>query len=552
MLDGRITISEEACGACMLRATKTPGGAVTVVRLPTDLDKDTTHRYGPNQFKLCGLPMPSPGHVLGILGANGIGKSTALAILSGRLKPNFGRDDPPTWDEIVRYYRGSSLQNYLKLLAEGALRAVVKPQRNVVRPGARRTVREALARCDERGCGEELCAELGLGHLMDRELGALSGGERQRLSIACTASKQADVYIFDEPCSFLDIKQRLAALRVIRGLSTDQTYVIVVEHDLAILDAASDSICCMFGAPGAYGVVTPRAGPHQAINQFIAGYFPGVNMRFRSQPLDFSPPNPEREEQLSQAARLLSLEPGSIVLPGGFTLHAEGGDLRAGQVLGLLGENGCGKSTLLTRLADEHGRVSVKPQMNTDLGRYEGTVASLLEAEIGRSLGDRLFGLMVLKPLGMAQLMPYDVGRLSGGELQRVAIAICLGRPADVFMLDEPSAGLDCEQRLVVTHVIQRWVSSLGGAAVVVEHDLLMASSLCTLVTNFTGRPGVECTAHVPTDLLAGLNAFLTLLDVTVREDRATGRPRLNKRGSAGDREQKRAETYYLGRLPEK
>eukprot|EP00658_Telonema_sp_P-2_P030911 TRINITY_DN23253_c0_g3_i1.p1 TRINITY_DN23253_c0_g3~~TRINITY_DN23253_c0_g3_i1.p1 ORF type:complete len:108 (+),score=23.56 TRINITY_DN23253_c0_g3_i1:199-522(+) len=91
----------------------------------------------------------------------------------------------------------------------------------------------------------------------------------------------------------------------------------------------------------------------------------------------------------------------------------------------------------------------------------------------------------------------------------------------------------------------------LGKAAVVVEHDLLMASSLCTQVTNFTGNPGLECTAHAPTDLFTGLNVFLTLLDVTVREDKSTGRPRLNKRRCAGDREQKKAGVYYLGRYSE-
>ena len=56
--------------------------------------------------------MPRPGQVLGLVGTNGIGKSTALKILSGKLKPNLGRyDSPPDWEEILKYFRGSELQS---------------------------------------------------------------------------------------------------------------------------------------------------------------------------------------------------------------------------------------------------------------------------------------------------------------------------------------------------------------------------------------------------------------------------------------------------------
>ena len=179
-------------------------------------------------------------------------------------------------------------------------------------------------------------------------------------------------------------------------------------------------------------------------------------------------------------------------------------------------------------------------------------VADLLEAEIGCSLGDRLFNLMVLGPLAVNELMSSELNTLSGGELQRVAITLCLGKPAAVYLLDEPSAGLDCEQRLVVTNVIQRWVGNNLGefdrAAIVVEHDMLMASSLCSSIVHYTGTPGVSCTAHAPLPAVQGLDNFLGVLNVTVREDLATGRPRLNKRGCTKDREQRRAGHYYLSR----
>lgn len=91
---------------------KCPFAAINIINLPTNLESQVTHRYSANSFKLHRLPMPRPGQVLGLVGTNGIGKSTALKILSGKLKPNLGRyDDPPDWEEILKYFRGSELQS---------------------------------------------------------------------------------------------------------------------------------------------------------------------------------------------------------------------------------------------------------------------------------------------------------------------------------------------------------------------------------------------------------------------------------------------------------
>lgn len=108
---------------------KCPFAAINIINLPTNLESQVTHRYSANSFKLHRLPMPRPGQVLGLVGTNGIGKSTALKILSGKLKPNLGRyDDPPDWEEILKYFRGSELQNYFTKVLEDDLKAVVKPQ----------------------------------------------------------------------------------------------------------------------------------------------------------------------------------------------------------------------------------------------------------------------------------------------------------------------------------------------------------------------------------------------------------------------------------------
>jgi len=546
----RVQISEDACAACMLRASHCPDAAVTTVRLPTDLDKNTTHRYGQNQFKLCGLPAPSYGKVLGILGANGTGKTLALRILSGQLKPNLGHfDDPPGWAEIVQYYRGSSLQGYFEQVANDELRVAIKPQEPRFKPGTGRTVATLLASHDERGAVPSLIKELDLSSILDRELDALSGGERQRVVVACTAAKDAECYIFDEPCNFLDTKQRMAVVQVVRALCGDTKYVITVEHDITILDAISDTVCCLFGAPGAYGVCTQGIAPARAINQYLAGYFPQINMRFRPEALNFAAP--AEREVYSDGKPVLEYESMEIShgsAAEGFKLQVAAGEVRRGEVLGLLGQNGCGKSTLLQHLAaSQESRVSHKPQHLNHLRDRGGTVAALLEAEVGESLGDRMFSLCVLQPLQIKKLSSKRLRDLSGGELQRVAIVCCVGKVADLYLLDEPSAGLDCEQRLLAANVLQRWVGAhLQKTAIVIEHDLLIAATLFHRVISYTGTPGSECKAATPSGLDDGLNSFLRELGVTVREDSANGRPRLNKYGGTKDREQKKEGHFYL------
>jgi ATP-binding cassette subfamily E protein 1 len=82
-----------------------------------------------------------------------------------------------------------------------------------------------------------------------------SPGELQRFSIAATAVTKSDMYMFDEPSSYLDVRQRLNAAWVIRTMVDlgPQTYVICVEHDLSVLDYLSDYVCVLYGEPGAYG-----------------------------------------------------------------------------------------------------------------------------------------------------------------------------------------------------------------------------------------------------------------------------------------------------------
>ncbi|CAI9759524.1 unnamed protein product [Fraxinus pennsylvanica] len=552
-------ISEELCIGCGICVKKCPFEAIQIINLPKDLDKDTTHRYGPNSFKLHRLPVPRPGQVLGLVGTNGIGKSTALKVLSGKLKPNLGRfNNPPDWQEILTYFRGSELQNYFTRMLEDNLKAVVKPQYVDHIPKAiQGNVGQVLEQKDERDMKAELCFDLELNQVMDRNVEDLSGGELQRFAIAVVAILNAEIYMFDEPSSYLDVRQRLKAAQVIRSLLRANSYVVVVEHDLSVLDYLSDFICCLYGKPGAYGVVTLPFSVREGINIFLAGFVPTENLRFRDESLTFKVAEAPQEsaEEIESYARYKY--PTMIKTQGNFKLEVFEGEFTDSQIIVMLGENGTGKTTFIRMLAGllkpdsvegsdveiPEFNVSYKPQKISP--KFRNSVRHLLHQKIRDSYMHPQFVSDVMKPLQIEQLMDLEVVNLSGGELQRVALTLCLGKPADIYLIDEPSAYLDSEQRIVASKVIKRFILHAKKTAFVVEHDFIMATYLADRVIVFEGKPSVDCTANSPQSLLTGMNLFLSQLDITFRRDPTNYRPRINKLDSTKDREQKSAGSYY-------
>lgn len=238
-------ISEELCIGCGICVKKCPFEAISIINLPKSLESSQTHRYGPNSFKLHRLPMPRAGQVLGLVGTNGIGKSTALKILAGKQKPNLGKfDQPPDWAQILVYFRGSELQNYFTRILEDNLKAIIKPQYvDHIPKAVKGKVGELMASKNQRNNLESTLTDLDLNHVLEREVDVLSGGELQRFAIAIVCVQGADVYMFDEPSSYLDVKQRLKAAHAIRnvvaGDDGSQRFVLCVEHDLAVLDYLS-------------------------------------------------------------------------------------------------------------------------------------------------------------------------------------------------------------------------------------------------------------------------------------------------------------------------
>ncbi|VAH90987.1 unnamed protein product [Triticum turgidum subsp. durum] len=550
-------ISEELCIGCGICVKKCPFDAIEIINLPKDLEKDTTHRYGPNTFKLHRLPVPRPGQVLGLVGTNGIGKSTALKVLAGKLKPNLGRFKPPDWQEILTYFRGSELQNYFTRILEDNLKAIIKPQYvDHIPKAVQGNVGQVLEQKDERDMKNELCVDLELNQVIDRNVGDLSGGELQRFAIAVVAVQSAEIYMFDEPSSYLDVKQRLKAARVIRSLLRSNSYVIVVEHDLSVLDYLSDFICCLYGKPGAYGVVTLPFSVREGINIFLAGFVPTENLRFRDESLTFK--IAETQESAEEVATYQRYKyPTMSKTQGNFKLSVVEGEFTDSQIVVMLGENGTGKTTFIRMLAGllkpdtmegteveiPEFNVSYKPQKISP--KFQHPVRHLLHSKIRDSYTHPQFVSDVMKPLQIEQLMDQEVINLSGGELQRVALCLCLGKPADIYLIDEPSAYLDSEQRIVASKVIKRFILHAKKTAFIVEHDFIMATYLADKVIVYEGLASIDCTANAPQSLVSGMNKFLSHLDITFRRDPTNYRPRINKLESTKDREQKNAGSYY-------
>ena len=546
-LTDRPLISEELCSGCGICAHKCPFGAIAIINLPRELEGRCIHRYGPNGFALYRLPIPREGKVTGLVGQNGIGKTTALNLLVGKLQPNLGQPTAASPAALKDFFKGSELQAYFAQI--GRIKTVSKPQiidklPDVVKGKAS----QLLEKVDERGVAAELAAKLDLAEALDRKVDQLSGGELQRLAIVAAAARDADVYYFDEPSSHLDVYQRLNAARVIRELAEGGKAVLVVEHDLAVLDYMCDYVHVMYGTPGAYGVVSEPRGTRVGVNVFLDGYLREENIRFRKESIRFEvrPPTKARV-----AGRPMFAYPKLAKRFKEFRLSVRPGQMYAGEVVGVLGANATGKTTFVKLLAGElkptKGRIEIpltvahKPQyLRAD---FDGTVEAWLCEGLGKI--DRAFELEILEPLEVKPLMDKPVPGLSGGELQRVSIAACLGQPADLYLLDEPSAYLDVEQRLSMARTIRRIIEKREAAALIVDHDILAIDYTADRLLVFTGEPGRTGETHGPLEMRAGMNLFLREVGITFRRDPQTGRPRANKPGSKLDREQKELGKYF-------
>ena len=545
--DNKPIVSEPLCIGCGICVHKCPHDALTIVNLPDEQEKDTIHRYGMNEFRLFGLPAPEEGNVIGILGANGTGKTTAISLLAGEIIPNLGEwEEEGEWENVIDYYAGTDIQKHFLGLADEKVRVALKPQYvDRIPKMFDGTLRELLENVATPEKVSEFAEKINITSL-DKKVSKVSGGELQKGAIAATLLKEADLYFFDEPSSYLDIEQRIFMAKMISELGETKS-VIVIEHDLAILDYVTNNIHIMYGSPNAYGIVSQKLAVRNAINTYLDGYIQESNVRIRDNAIKFLKHPPRTGWD---GIGLVEWPKLSKKL-GDFKLTAEAGEILSGQVLGVVGGNATGKTTFVKMLAgalepdegeiESEITVSYKPQyieVEEDI-----IVGDLLQSVEG--FDEHILNNELNRPLNLEPLMDRKLDTLSGGELQRVAVAECLLREADLYLLDEPSAYLDANQRMVTAKTIRRSMEQRGKSALVVDHDVYFIDYISDGLLCFGGIPSKEGKAEGPYNMRKGMNVFLERVGVTFRRDKNTHRPRINKPESRLDREQKSKKEYY-------
>ena len=545
-------IDEDICNGCGICVKVCPFDAITIVNLATELATDKIHQYGQNSFRLYKLPTPKKGEVVGLLGRNGMGKSTVINILSGNLKPNLGKYEvPPEWDEILDYYSGTELKSHFEKIKNNQINASIKPQQVYNIAGVfDGTSKDLLEKYDDRGVSNQLIKTLSLENSVEQHVKELSGGELQRLAVAVASAKDADFYFFDEPSSYNDIYQRTSVARVIQDLAKIGKSVMVVEHDLMLLDYVSDLIEVLYGVSSAYGIVSNVLSTKVGINVFLDGYLPNENVRFRDKKFTFDVSS--TAGQFTEGETMIRYPVLEKKYPN-FSVTVEPGQIRKGEVLGIMGANALGKTTMMKMIAGAEKpdsgslykkiKIAYKPQyLSNDV---DVDVVSLLnKANEGLIEGSQEEE-QIIEPLKIKKLYNKSIKNLSGGELQKVSIAACLLQKVDLYALDEPSAFLDVEDRIAVAKFIQQFTRSFGKSAMVIDHDLQLLDLISDSIVIFQGTSGINGHASSPMPKVDAMNEFLKSLNITFRRDEKSKRPRVNKENSRLDKTQKASSNFY-------
>lgn len=549
--NGFPTISEKLCIGCGICAHKCPYQAIRIIGLPEELKEENVHQYSENGFRLYRLPSIKKGIPIGILGQNGLGKSTAINILSGFIIPNLGNfNSKIEKDDVISHFKGTIYADYFRNLYSGKIRVSTKPQYVDIIPKLYKgKVNEILSKVESSTKGLWI-EKFHLENIMEREIEALSGGELQSLALATTLMKEADIYFFDEPSSYLDIKQRLEFSKIIMDVAK-KSQVYIVEHDLAILDFLAEEIHILYGTENAFGVVSRPLSTRHAINSYLSGFIKEENIKIRDWNVQFFIHPPAIDKNLVPLISWTEI----VKRYPEFTLRIMPGRLLKSEVVGVVGPNATGKTTFVKILAgvekqdsgeiDSRVNVSYKPQY---IKFQEGkSVLDIVTSELKESFDDPFFKNEIWEPLNLRTIQESNVSDLAGGEMQLVAIALCLGRNADVFLLDEPSAYLDSSRRISVAKIIRRFMEKTKKTALVVDHDVYFIDLVSDSLMVFEGTPGVEGMGTGPYNMREGMNRFLKNVGITFRRDENTKRPRINKPDSYNDREQKnKGEYYYL------
>jgi len=537
-------ISELLCIGCGLCVKKCPVNCITIINLAGELE-NPLYQYGINSFRLYGLPLPKETGAVSLVGKNGIGKTTAIRILSKQIQPNFADFETEMTDGQVLKRLPMEMRRYFEKVS-GELRISTKPQYiDKVRDVFSGTVKGLLktSGADSKAIGDAI-ARFALEEILSRKISQLSGGELQKAAIATAYLKEADVYYFDEVTNYLDIEERLRMAVILKELA-ERKPVLMAEHDLTILDYVSSYVYLLYGEENAYGVVSHVKNARAGINEYLQGFLKDENVRFRNHEIAFS----KHSEGEIKTPALLSYEQlvKSFKGGGGFEFSSDAGEIRKGEILGLVGKNALGKSLFVKMLAGvekpDHGtaisrKVSYKPQY------ISAEEVQVREMFTSRKIEGAVFD-EAKRRLKLVPLMEKKLTELSGGELQRVACTLALSQEADIYLFDEPSAFLDIEQRFEFAKLLRNVISESEKAAFVVDHDIVFIDAIANRLMVFDGQSSVKGHASKPMNKRDGMNGFLKVAGVTMRRDKDTNRPRINKPESQLDREQKESGEYF-------
>lgn len=544
-------IDENLCNGCGICVKVCPFDAITIVNLANELSSHKIHQYGQNSFRLYKLPTLKKGSVVGLLGRNGTGKSTVINILSGKLVPNLGNynNEEVGWQDVIKYYKGTELKTYFEKIQEKQVKVSIKPQQvyNLLKT-FNGTGKELIEKYDERGISNYLINKLDLKKSVEFNVDKISGGELQRLVIAASMAKDADFYFFDEPSSYNDIYQRTKISRIIRELAVAGKSIMIVEHDVTLLDYISDYIDVIYGEPGSYGIVSGTLSTKVGVNVFLDGYLPNENVRFRDRKFVFEQTLTSNEFHNDE---IVMEYPNLTKKYKNFSVNVEKGQIRRGEIIGIIGANALGKTTMLRmitgKIKPDHGEINkkisiaYKPQYLTN--DVDIDVITLLE-KINRGVDD-IEEKQILESLRLKKLYNKSIKNLSGGELQKVAIAITILQKTDLFALDEPSAFLDIEDRITISKFLQKFVKDYGKSAIIIDHDLQLIDLISDSIIIFDGIPNVVGHGTIPLTKNGAMNRFLKLLDISFRRDEKSKRPRVNKPNSRLDKQQKKCGNLY-------
>ncbi|MHA1898913.1 MAG: ribosome biogenesis/translation initiation ATPase RLI [Promethearchaeota archaeon] len=602
----QIIIHSEYCIQCGICITKCPYNAIYVKNLVEEPDDKEfkIHEYEGSGFSLYNLPTLKRGRVCGLCGPNGIGKSTILNILSTKLVPNFGdvgKEKNKTaiagkneeydkergsdgsqkriWRDVAKRIKDNDIKKHFLEIAEGVRKISYKPQvlKILFEQYKGKRVKDIINEAIGWITGEysdidentkknaleyyrALYDALDLGVIKDRYLEECSGGELQRFAIALVLLSDADVYLIDEPVTFLDVKKRIQLAEYLskraRGFNSnknnEEKAILVVDHDLAVLDYMSDVIHLFYGEPHKFGVITKVMPVKSGINSYLKGYLKTENIQFREKEIKFRKTISGRTWS---NARVFAEWNEIKKTLGGFSLDISPGLIYQNEILGVVGENGLGKTTffkiLIGLLKPDEGNInlsekfalSYKPQYISN--NYNGTVEELISEYSSKYIHTQELIEKLYIPLGIEDLMEKEVKSLSGGQLQRTFIGACLTKDANLYLIDEPSAYLDVEERLKISEIIRSHVKSTNASAICIEHDIQIVDALADRLLIFLGTPGKKGITKGPLNKRDGMNIFLKALDITFRRDDETGRARINKKGSNLDKMQRIKNQYY-------